>query len=317
MNFIQGKVPLLVYNSICRGWYTGDPKKKDGYSATELLETAKRLWLTRRHYDEITVMASAQLWALLGSAMHAILAKGATEDAIIEERLKIDVEGNIISGQADAYMRIVQPDGSIVGCLDDYKVTSVWTDIYGNRFPKWEKQLNIYRYLFLKHNYPVDVMRVIPLYRDWMKSGPKRYGNRYPVEPIETLEVPMMTSNEAYDFITYRANYLDTHKDMSDDEIPTCLQDERWQKPEKWAIHIGKKDRAYRTFNTETEAQEFIRQNPRKPLKSGKPAVPYTLHFRPSIPKRCVDYCNVNEWCGWYQDWRSKNEHLLKIEGGY
>lgn len=316
MKFMQGKVPLLVYNAIRRGWYTGDPKKKDGFSATELLETPKRLWLTRRHYDDITVMASTQLWALLGSAMHAILARGATKESLIEERLKIDVEGNMISGQADAYMRIVQPDGSIVGYLDDYKVTSVWTDIYGSRFPKWTQQLNIYRYLFLKYGFPVDAMRIIPIYRDWMKSGLKRYGNRYPAEPIDTLEVPMMTSGEIRDFILEKANGLNKYKNSYDDAIPHCSQEERWQNPEKWAIHIGKKDRAYRTFNTETEAQEFIRQNPRKPLKSGKPAVPYTLHFRPSIPKRCVDYCNVNEWCNFYKDWESKNQHLLKT-GGY
>ena len=51
-----------------------------GYaSATELLKPIRQFWLTKRHFDELEVDASDQVWSLFGSAIHNILQQGESD----------------------------------------------------------------------------------------------------------------------------------------------------------------------------------------------------------------------------------------------
>ena len=59
-------------------------------SATTLLKGAKEIILTDRHFDEIEVDASDEVWAVFGTAVHLVL-EHQEDEAFKEEKFSVDV----------------------------------------------------------------------------------------------------------------------------------------------------------------------------------------------------------------------------------
>jgi len=79
-----------------------DPYKKVGdISITSLIAAPRQHQLLMRHDTAITIDASERIYMLLGSAVHAILERADTKDALPEERLTAKVLGWTVSGQPD------------------------------------------------------------------------------------------------------------------------------------------------------------------------------------------------------------------------
>ncbi len=70
-------------------------------------------------------MPQPRIWSLYGQAMHAVMERADTDNALVEERLAMGIAGVKVSGQFDLYTG--------KGVLIDFKTTSVWTRIYGSR----------------------------------------------------------------------------------------------------------------------------------------------------------------------------------------
>jgi hypothetical protein len=109
-------------------------------TCTQLIDSPRIVELKRRHKDEIEVDIDDQMFSFLGSALHyyAEYLLTGVPGYETETRYYADYDGWRISGTAD----VVRP-----GVLSDYKVTTKGQTNKADTHYKWEKQLNINRWL--------------------------------------------------------------------------------------------------------------------------------------------------------------------------
>jgi hypothetical protein len=259
---------------------------KADYSATEILNDPKLIHLRNRHDSKITVDVVDQLFALMGQSTHYVLDAQDNKDALTEESMLIEVDGIKLSGRADYYEDEI---------LDDYKLTSLWTIVYGSRIKEWTEQLNIYAYMFYKYGFKVSKIRVIALLRDWSKTNALRITG-CPDSQVEVVDLELWDFEKTEQFIKERLAEIQKYKDTPDDEIPPCSIENRWKTDDKWAVIKDGNKKATKVCDTEAEAVEYVEKK-----KVDKPKEKYNIDFRKGIDKRCHDYCEVNQYCNYYK----------------
>lgn len=243
------------------------PPTPGRYSVTELVGPPMIGRLRRERWADIEEDAADRLWAIMGSAMHAILAGHAEVNALSEERLAIIVNSETtISGQPDLY--------TADGILWDYKFTTVYA--HGEPIkPEWVGQLNIYAHLLRAHGFSVTGARVACVYRDWSK--------RHEMQGIpraSVVEVPLMAPEDAAAFMLER---LAIHQAAT---VEPCTPAERWTKPAVFAVMKTGRKSAMRLLPTEAEAEAWMAANGGTHIEA-----------RPGEDTRCLGYCPVRQWC--------------------
>jgi hypothetical protein len=254
------------------------------YSTTELIAPARIVQLRRRYADEIEIDVSERVWSLLGSAVHAILDRANVSNALQEERIHTELLGRRISGASDLY----EHDGTIT----DYKVTSVYTSIYGSRIEDWTAQLNIYAYLFRSIGFAVNRLQIVAIYRDWRASDAERNAD-YPRSMIEQIDIELWPEAVQRSYIEQRLQQLIDAESQSDDELPECTSEEMWERPASYAVVKRGNKTARRVLQTREEAEQYISEQ-------SKPA-DYEIVHRHGRRIRCESYCDVSRWCSVYQ----------------
>lgn len=264
-------------------------KHKQGtYSVTEILNSPRIVHLSRRHFDEMEEDVSDRIWALLGSSVHFILEKGEGKNQFSEQYLtKTFDSGVTLSGTADLF------DGE-TGVLTDYKITSVWSVIYADRSSSWEKQLNIYAWLYRQYSFDVKKLQIVAILRDWQKS--KAYDEGYPPINVVTVPITLWTPKVQEEFITGRIEMMERSKEFADDELPACTAEDKWSKPDTWAVIKKDRKRADRVLASEVYAICYAKDHYGDDYQRG-----CTIEFRPGKNVRCEDYCPVRRWCNQYE----------------
>lgn len=242
------------------------------------------------HREEIVEDVSEGLWRMLGTATHWAVEKSSPAHILSEARLQADVYDVQVSGQIDA----LDEDG----WLDDYKTTSVWSLMLGDK-PEWEAQLNCYDWLCRQNGIEVPAgLRIIAILRDWRRSEQRRDPARYPAIPIMIRPVARWSPQEQEDYLHAR---VEAHTQAYDriraahegacpmDVSWCCTAEERWQGPAKWAVYKNQNKRAAKLCDSEAEAFGWMALQPT--------GASYRVEERPSRPTRCLDYCPVREWC--------------------
>ena len=242
------------------------------FTVTELIDSPRIAQLLREHDHEIEEDVSDRIWALLGQAVHTILERAETE-ARVEERLYAKVGGVTIGGQFD---RLALEEN---GILQDYKVTSVWSVIYGK--DSWAQQLNINRFLAEQNGLKVRRLEIVAILRDWQKREAQR--NRdYPDHQV--VRIPIVTwPKKKLD--TYLKSRIKVHQDAAKN-LPLCTDEERWARPTKFAVMKRGLKKASRLCDTEEEAK-----------KAAKFIPGAYVQVRPGEYPRCQDYCAVAQFC--------------------
>lgn len=255
-------------------------EKRNSISVTRLIDSPRILQLQKRNGHSLTTDVTDQLWALLGSALHQVLAWSTdNDDVLTEQRMSVEINGWEVSGQFDRF-------DTAIGLLSDYKVTSVYGVTYGIK-PEWEKQLNVLRYLLALNQYRVDRLEIIAVLRDWQSAQALRDPN-YPKIPVVRLEVPVWDLIEAEDYIVSR---VQLHQQAaSDDNLPECSAAERWAKTPTYAVVKPGRSRAFRVFDNRQEAESLIDNTPGT-----------SLQVRPGTSVRCERFCPCNAVCDQYQ----------------
>jgi hypothetical protein len=285
-------LPQTFVNVLNRPTYT---KGKAHLSATEIINSPRIVQLKKIHWDNLEEDVADKVWAIFGTAVHAVLELGKDDHHIIEQRLHANVDGWDISGAID--LQRVEDDGIIVA---DYKTTGAWSVM--NDKPEWEQQLNIYAWLVEKvKKVPVKKVEIIAIIRDWSrKDAEKKEG--YPKAPIETINVPLWTFEQRENFIKER---IQLHSNAlfaaeTSDDLPECSPSEMWEKPAFWAVRkIGNK-RATTVLDTEDKALAKIEE-----LGKG-----YEVEFRPGERTRCANFCQVRDFCSQWKDYNSGKEEV-------
>jgi hypothetical protein len=272
------------------GWYSGEGEKRFR-SVTGLLKPAYQAALEERHEDEISEDAMDGIWRLMGSAMHKVVEKGAEAVGLSEQRLKMTIAGQVITGGADL-LRVV--DGGYM--VTDFKFTSVWSYVYAlkdhkagkrTRLTEWIEQVNMYCLLYAELGFEVAQGEVCLIFRDWSKG--KAHDRDYP-PPSVTLPLEIWPREKQLAFAEARVR--EHLKAVKTGGTP-CTPEERWSKPAKFAVMKGKNKKASKVCDTQAEAEAYIRA---KKLTDAK------VDVRPGADIRCDDYCAARDFCPWYSE---------------
>lgn len=253
-------------------------------SATTLLKGTKEIILTDRHFDEITIDASDEVWAVFGTAVHTIL-EHQEDEAFKEESFSVDVLDYKVTGKVDRYDMKHET-------IEDWKTASVWKVIFQD-FEDWKRQGLIYAWLLKQSGLNVRHIRFIALLKDHSKSEAKKKAD-YPQEPVYIYEFDPtpedMTSIEVY--IKDKVFDVSQNVEKADNDIPECSPDQRWATPTKWAVMKEGRKTAVKVCETQEEAEKFIDDLEKEKDK-------HYVEERKGQDKKCSDYCACCEFCSY------------------
>ena len=253
------------------------------FSATTLNKGAKEIILTDRHWDEIEVDASDNVWAVFGTAVHAIF-ENQPDNNFHEESFKVPVSKSFVTGQVDCYDMENKT-------IYDWKTASVWK-VQFKDFTDWKAQGLTYAYLMQQSGLEVKRCRFVALLKDHSKSK-ARTDSSYPQGPTVVYEFEVtpedLAATEAR--IKTKVAEIEAAYLMGDDDIEPCTADERWADGEKWAVMKNGRKTAIKLFDTEADADAM----------AGELGNAHYVEHRPAISRKCIDYCNCKEYCSYYK----------------
>jgi hypothetical protein len=277
----KNNLPDVLVRAIEANWYSGHGEQRFA-SVTELLKPTKLAILGRRYGKEIAQDASDMIWTMMGSAMHKVLEAGEDMNSLAEERIAVKIDEALITGGVDFYED---------GVITDFKFTTVWSYHSASRKREWEKQLNMYAYLYRSMGFEVNALQVVAIFRDWSKRRCEAEAN-YPKQ-VETIEIPLWDEQQTLAFMRSRIADLRAAAELPDDLIPECSREERWQSETQYAVFKADGKRALRVFTSRDEADAYIREH--------KDAAQLQIVIREEAAKRCLDYCPVKDYCHYYR----------------
>jgi len=268
-------------------------KTDNELSATTLLKGIKEIILTWRHWDELTIDAADKIWAIFGTAVHALLeAEGKHEFTECEFKVPTP-QGITITGKIDNYNMETET-------ITDYKTGSIWKVIMGD-FGDWRMQGIIYAWLLIKSGFKAKQCRFIDLLKDHSKSKSK-YDSKYPQAPVYIYNYPITEAElkEGENYINERiAEYL-KYKDVADDDIPPCTDKERWASETKYAVMKQGRKTAVKLFDSAAEASQRAAE-----LGAG-----HYVETRPGVSRKCSDYCDCCDFCNFYNNFVKNQEQI-------
>jgi len=267
-------------------------------SVTTLIDSPRVNIMRSHHAGDLTKDVSDMVWPLFGTAVHHILDQSDEGDHVLkEERLFMDVNGWVLSGAIDR-QEIV--DGKVV--ITDYKVTSVWSVIYGKI--EWELQQNVYAHMVRKvKGLDVSAIRICVVIRDWSRRD-AQFKPEYPKSPIVIVDLPLWSHDDAEEYITDRVVMHQSAQIGYDTNgvLPLCSAQDRWAKDDSYAVKKTGGKRAVRVLPTQKEAEDFLK----------KSALSEKNHFvekREGENTRCDgNYCSVADWCEQYNNLKGKRD---------
>lgn len=271
---------------------TNDHEYTEGrYSVTELLGGTCEAILKRRHSDELTDDVADRVWAIFGSAVHEILQNSNESESQLKENwIECQLDGSLsgysLSGIFDLY------DDS-TGIVTDYKTASVWKVQFGD-FDDWRKQTLMYCWLLQQIGFDAWTGRIVALLKDH-SIRKARTEKGYPKHPVVTLE--WRFSNEDIDNIEQEIIewFLEVaHEETVPDEcLEPCTDEQRWHKPDKWAVKKKGRKTAVRVYESEKDARVRAMEENRKADSNDL----YYVEFREGEDTKCDSYCSVSDFC--------------------
>ena len=210
-------LPESIFRAIANDPY--DAKDSD-ITCTQLISPPQVVALQKKYKDKIDEDISERIWALIGSAIHSILERQATEGVIVEARYFRTVLGWKVSGAVD----LIEDN-----IIKDFKTTSCWTLIYKSRFKEWEQQSNVNNFLRSAKWGSADGLKDILILRDWIKSK-AGVGNYPPVQIVE-IELPLWDLKTAENYVIERVKLHQEAQKCTDEELAVkfpCSIEDRW-----------------------------------------------------------------------------------------
>ena len=253
------------------------------FSATTLNKGAKEIILSDRHFDEITVDAADSVWAVWGTAVHALL-ESQPDNNFHEEYFKVPVSNSFVTGQVDSY-------DMENGVINDWKTASVWK-VQFNDFKDWRAQGLTYAWLLQQSGLEVKKCRFVALLKDHSKTKAKN-DSSYPQSPVFIYEFDVTAADmeETAARILAKVQEIESAYKLDDDAIEPCSAEERWADGEKWAVMKNGRKTAVRVFDTEIDAENC----------AGELGNSHYVEHRPAISRKCGEYCLCKDFCNFWK----------------
>jgi hypothetical protein len=271
-------------------------KGQSDISITTLIDAPRVNILKQQRTDDIEADVSDMIWPLFGTAVHHMLESATPAGNVtMEERLFVNINEWVVSGQIDHQ----EEHGGMI-YISDYKVTSVWSVIYGKE--DWVRQLNCYAHMVrLAKGKDVGGVRIIAILRDWQRRE-AQFKPDYPQSPVAVVEIPLWDAAKAQAYMEERVHLHQDAQMIWDtrEAVVECSDEERWTKADSWAVMKPGGKRATKVCETEDEAKDWI--------KSQTTRTAYQVVKRPGGRTRCEQYCSVSEFCTQWIMERMANE---------
>lgn len=295
------------------------------YSATTLNKGTKEIILQERHWDELTVDAADNVWAVFGSAVHKIFQSKdpAFLIAIFQEFLE-EAKSNeeITNNEVNFAKKMIEKlkngnaekncfteekfsvpvsNSRVTGQVDlydmehgiinDWKTASVYKVMKGD-FLDWYKQGMTYAWLLKQNGLDVRRCRFIALLKDHSMTKADT-DNSYPQAPvyIYEFEVTPEELEQAGERITAKVKDIEAAELLGDDDIAPCTPEERWAEPEKYAVMKNGRKSAVRVFDTLIDAENC----------AGELGNSHYVETRPAVSRKCGKYCICKDFCNFYR----------------
>jgi hypothetical protein len=273
------------------------------FTVTELIKPVRIRSLSKKWRDHLIEDVSDKIFSLFGRAMHKVLEQAADPRyCMVEKRYYADFEfedhelgknwneatGSLrVGGQFDILDYVFDKETNV---LSDYKLTSRYSTGDGVK-PEWEQQMNCNAFLLRKNGIPVDGLQIVAIFRDWSKMRAAQK-NDYPQKQIQILPVEMWQDVKTEEFIRER---IKAHVE-GEENPPVCSPEERWRKPDKWALMKKGNKRAVKLYDEENHAHGMAAQD--NQFHPGK----FYVEPRPGEDVRCEFYCPVSAYCSYWQE---------------
>ena len=260
------------------------------YSATTLNKGAKEIVLTDRHFDEIEVDAADSVWAVWGTAVHALL-ESEKDDNFHEERFKVPVSNSFVTGQVDSY-------DMVNATIFDWKTASVWKVQFAD-FEDWRAQGLTYAWLLRQSGLEVKKCVFVALLKDHSKTKAKT-DSSYPQSPVYKYEFDVTPEDMAAteERILAKVKAIEAAYKLGDDDIEPCSAGERWADNEKWAVMKNGRKTAIKLFDNQAEADAY----------AGELGNAHYVEHRPAVSRKCADYCSCCDFCHFYKSMQEETK---------
>lgn len=193
----------------------------------------------------------------------------------IEQRTSKEIEGFTIGGKFDFVAD---------GVLHDFKTTSVYSYIHGDRVKEYKLQGSIYKWLN-QDKIKNDFIRICYIFTDWSKAEASR-NPEYPQCRCLAKEYELLSVADTEQWIKNKLAVLSKYWDAPDSEIPECTDEELWLTPTQYKYYTNPDNtRATKNFDVYGDAIAFQRSK-------GKGVV-ITV---PGAPQHCA-YCSAAPIC--------------------
>lgn len=263
-------------------------------STTGLICPPRIHQLCKRHDLEIEEDVSDGIWRLVGNNTHDILERAGGlmqkeehlfgAGVIVEKRFNVRMLDWVVGGRIDLFEEAI-------GRLTDWKLTSVWGAVHGIK-PEHEQQLNMNAFFMHMNNiFHIRTLWLVLILRDWSKHK-ARQDNSYPKCQVAVQNIRLRPYPEIKRFIEERIRLHQASETMPDDVLLPCTDEERWKRPDSYAVMKKGGKRALRCLDSYEKAKVWMQQN-----KRGD-----EIDFREGTFPRCEDYCNAAPWCNQWQE---------------
>lgn len=253
------------------------------YSATTLNKGVKEILLSDRHFDEIEVDAADRIFAVFGTAVHALL-EHEPDNNFHEESFKTKVLNSYITGQIDNY----DLEHAV---LYDWKTASIWKIKMGD-FSDWHSQGMTYAWLLQQAGLPIKECVFIAFLKDHSKTKAATEAD-YPQSPVYIYRFKPTEKElkEHAAWIENKIQEIENAVNLEDDAIPPCSQEERWADGEKWAVMKNGRIKAVKLHDNQMDAE----------AQAGAMGNSYYVVHRPAVSRKCSGYCPCKDFCSFYK----------------
>lgn len=265
--------------------------KEHRYSVTEVLGGTCEAILKRRHDREITEDVSQRIWALFGTAVHEVLRKAkGTETQLQENWMSVPVDGTgyELSGIFDLY-------DDATGTVTDYKTASTWKVKFGD-FSDWRRQTLAYCWMLRKLGFDARRGEIVAFLKDHSKRDAKLKSNDgYPPHPVFQIlwDFTEQDFEDMESHVTWWFSEVMHEETVPDSHLEPCSPEQRWHKPDKWAVKKKGRKTAIRVYDNKGDAYQRAAGENRQ---AGKDDLFYVEH-REGEDTRCQSYCSVAQFC--------------------
>lgn len=277
-------LPQPIVDAVTRE-YEYKPKR---YSVTQLLKGPREAILMRRHADEIESDVADMAWAIFGTAMHKVLEEAQESDTQLKEN-KITVEmpnGYTLSGIFDLY-------DDATGTVTDYKSATVWKVIFGD-WADYREQLADYAWMLRQIGFNARRGEIVAILKDHSKAK-ARTERDYPKYPfhVEGWDFSDEELEACGEGLGEKFVEIERCEKLPDDELPVCTPEQRWAKPDQWAVMKTGNKRASKLFDSESEAVRYAAQLQED---TGRKC---HVEYRKGRDTKCLEYCDCRPFCNY------------------